>query len=352
MRPDFLMRRRLIPLSWWPSIAVVAALGALSGCDRSGGTPVDVRDAHADATDADGAGQGSLAPETPIDTSTPDASTPDAIAPDATDVAGPLSEALAAVPGQAPHVLDAAATLFLERYPNKATSDEAARIADIDRVLDRLSQAAAIVGATAEADPQRGAAACAATGKCDSGPVTGEAQAWLAAQREHGVLFVYGGEGTTEAAVAFDVVASRLEPGLSAGGTAYLHALAVQQRATAHNDEGGYGGPPDDLAAALWAWETVGIDGGEPYAALAETHGAETLQAYFRMSHSEFGGQKSHPLSRAQRASYRRFLKMHPASSHARAVRRFLAAMRKVQFKPTLAQLDAATAEATVGRGE
>ncbi|MBL4684851.1 MAG: hypothetical protein JKY37_09700, partial [Nannocystaceae bacterium] len=202
-----------------------------------------------------------------------------------------------------------------------------------------------------ETDPERGAAACAATGKCDSGPSTAEAEAWLATQREHGVVFVYAGEGTTEAVLAFDIVASRLEPGLSGGGVAYLHALALEQRAAAHRDEDGYGGPPDDLAAALWAWETVGIDGGEPYAALAQTHGAEAIEAYFRMSHSEFGGQQTHPLSRAQRASYRRFLKTHPASSYAAAVRRFLAAMRKVQFKPTLAQLDTATAKATAGLG-
>lgn len=255
-----------------------------------------------------------------------------------------LADDLVTIDASVETALDQIADRFAIHYPPGASHDDARQHADLDRVIELLNTRSSLLDDRVAADPNLGAAACAVTGKCDSGAPTDDALAWIETQGQAGTTFVYSGEGTTMAAVAYGVLSERLAGSLSPGGVAYLSALRREQIVDAHRDEDGYGGPPSDAVAAILGWETLA--GYEAYRAVAESQVTEALSTYFSMSLSEMSGRQRHPISKAARASYRDFSSAYPDSVHAAAVSRFYVAMKKVRFKPTASQLEAARAAA------
>ena len=242
---------------------------------------------------------------------------------------------------QAPESVPRAAALFVEHF-GRAKPTEADLKAGVDRFLSFVGRSAAAADREARDDQALHAAACAATARCDAGPVTPQATAELEALAERGVRFVYEGEGMVTAVVDEMAVADLLAPVLSAPTKAYLEAMHWQAgRIDGQYDEDGFGGDPADVAAGLARWEAL-AKADPAYATVATEQATAIVSQYLNLCDHRGYTKPTCVLDKKLRAAYASFPTTNPDSAYVEVVAKFVEEAKGHRWRMDDEQLAAA----------
>ncbi len=242
---------------------------------------------------------------------------------------------------QAPESVPRAAALFVEHF-GRAKPTEADLEAGVDRFLTFVARGAAAADRKARNDEGLHAAACAATGRCDAGPVTPAATAELDALAERGVRFVYEGEGMVMGVVDETAVAELLAPVLSAPAKAYLEAMHWQAgHIDGQYDEDGFGGDPADVAAGLARWEAL-AEADPAYATIASERATAIASQLLNLCDHHGYTRPTCVVDKKLRKTYAAFATTNPDSAYVEAVATFVEEAKGHKWRMDDEQLAAA----------
>jgi hypothetical protein len=258
----------------------------------------------------------------------------------------PFAEALAKLDPKAANSLPAGVDLFLEYYAQPETKDEAELRASLDGLFALAKAALPALDTEVQASEQLVAVAC-EEAKIECGEVTAEAKKEYAELAKVGLRYVHAGEGTLEAVPDYTRLAKALAPALTESAKAYLDLLARQDDMDASFGEGGFEGKPADVAALIIDWEAL-AKADPAYEDIGELRAVTCLSSYLRLCTRPYQ-KPACKMDKELRSSYETFVRDHADSAQAKVVERFLAAMKKKNFRASDQQLDGIVLEALKG---